>query len=858
MKTKNLTPFLHGVVSTSRRPRRPEMAVIVRATYLLAPGKDLALPEGVSPLLSQGSMRADTYRDDDEERAGECLYPGDFAAWKPRAEVMLRGTCHAPSGKAVPECPVRFEVGRWSKILRVVGRRFWSDDLEGAVMSEPAPFTKMPIGYTNAFGGAGYLRNPVGKGAAARELPNVEHAGHVIRARRDDPGPAGFGPLNPAWPERAEKLGKEYGPRYRKERWPYFAEDFDWSFFNAAPKDQQIDGYLRGDEALLFQNLHPAAPVLEARLPGLRIRAFVNDVKRRFREVPMSLDTLFADLDEGKLYLTWRGLDAVESDDLLDVTTLLIGSERLGGETLPEKHYRDTLEAFEKNPVDLKDHLPAELLDKAEEAKRKFEAVKAYKPPGPSDAPAPDPLTALVRKQRDQFPLPPAPEAANIDKEIAEQIAELVAKTSPDIDMKAELGKMVAGVADAPPPQMGIAAVPLRVGGPPPAWASSLANDAMGRMEQARALIAEGKLPPELAKEVPANAMEIMGGAKQHIPDDMSAGLAKDLKGALALIDERMEKMKRSPFFQALVDRPGAVEPGPYKDLHAQDYQQRDLAGADLRGADLRDANLAGANLAGANLAGADLTGAVLAQAELGGADLSGANLTLANVSSARAKGANLRGAKLDRALFQKVDLSGAVLAEAKGENTILTDANLGGVDAKGLSLDKALLAKSSLVGADLSGATLTSCNLLQVDARKATFTRATVTRSGFIQTDLRGTTLVEARGEQSSWLEAKLDDADFTRASLPKAEFLMVNAPRACFKRAILKEANYYRASLEQADLSESNLFGANFSKCAVGGARFTRSNLYGANFLQAAGNNCDFTGANLKKATVIETEEA
>src|SRR6202041_951811 len=157
--------------------------------------------------------------------------------------------------------------------------------------------------------------------------PNVEHAGAVLRARRDDPGPAGFGPINPAWPQRAPKVGKEYGPRWKKERFPWYAEDFDWTYFNTAPADQQVEGYLRGDEKLVFQNLHPTAQVLEASLPSLRIRAFIKDVKQRFREVPMSLDTLFADLDEGKLFLTWRGLDAIETDDKKDVLWALVASE---------------------------------------------------------------------------------------------------------------------------------------------------------------------------------------------------------------------------------------------------------------------------------------------------------------------------------------------------------------------------------------------------------------------------------------------------------------------------------------------------------------------------------------------------
>src|SRR5690606_19112527 len=157
------------------------------------------------------------------------LYPGDFADWKPRAEVMLRGTCYAPGGKPLAECPVRFEVGRWSKILRVIGRRFWSDDRDGAVMSEAAPFTKMPLDYAHAFGGPGGGPNPVGKGIGGLELPSVGHAGAVVRARRDEPAPAGFGPLSPTWPGRRKKLGRQYDRSYRWGRWPYYAEDLDWT-----------------------------------------------------------------------------------------------------------------------------------------------------------------------------------------------------------------------------------------------------------------------------------------------------------------------------------------------------------------------------------------------------------------------------------------------------------------------------------------------------------------------------------------------------------------------------------------------------------------------------------------------------
>ncbi len=357
MLTRNLTPFLFGAKVCSRRPPVPEMTLIVRGTFRLVRGEPVVRRRRIS--IEQGPLTAEVFADDDEEQRGECVYGGDFADFKLHAEVLLQGKCHAPGGKPVTECPVLFRVGGWSKMLRVIGPRAWTDSVIGAAFSAPQPFTEMALTYANAFGGAGHEPNPVGKGYRTRELPTVELAGDVLRGRSDHPAPASFGPLSPAWPQRAGKVGKEYGETWRRERAPYWAEDFDWSYFSAAPDDQQLDGYLRGDEEVTLQNLHPTTAVWTTRLPGLRVRAFVNDDAGRFREVMMTLDTLFAEPDKGTVALTWRGVGAVREDDLVDVKTVLIASEKLTDERLPEAHYRAILEAFERDPVGLKDSAPA-------------------------------------------------------------------------------------------------------------------------------------------------------------------------------------------------------------------------------------------------------------------------------------------------------------------------------------------------------------------------------------------------------------------------------------------------------------------------------------------------------------------
>src|ERR1700733_13601084 len=213
MQTKNLTPFLFGSKVTSLAPPQMQMTMIVRASFKLRPGEPLT---PIEDLMEQGPLKADEFRDDDDDRRGECLYASDFADFKLHADLLLSGTCHTPGGRPMTECPVRFTVGAWSKTLVVVGRRVWTEKLIGAAVSEPHPFTTMPLRYENGFGGPAHAQNPAGKGRDTPELPNVEHPAARVRGKGDRPEPAGFGPLSPAWPQRAGKRGSQYGAKWKK------------------------------------------------------------------------------------------------------------------------------------------------------------------------------------------------------------------------------------------------------------------------------------------------------------------------------------------------------------------------------------------------------------------------------------------------------------------------------------------------------------------------------------------------------------------------------------------------------------------------------------------------------------------
>lgn len=810
MLTKNLTPFPFGAVVTSRRPPQVEMALVVRGAFRLSPGEAaVALDD---PLL-QGDLSGERFNDDDDERAGECLYGGDFAHFKLNAEVLLKGTCRAPGGKPVTECPVLFRVGAWSKALRVIGDRTFTEKLIGPAISEPAPFSSMKLSWSNAYGGPGYEQNPAGKGFKTSALPNVELAGDVIRSRSDRPEPAGFGPINPAWPSRAEKRGKEYGRSYQAERAPFFSEDFDWRYFSVAPLDQQLSGYLVGDEEITLQNLHASRPLYTARLPKLRLRAFAKDAAGAFREVKMALDTLFVDMDEERLFLTWRGLSPAGQLDLADIEVALIASEELGAAPLPEAHYKALLDAFELDPTGVKEKLPPGLL----EARERLERERAGELP--SEAPESDgldPVSAVLRRRMGRF-------AAAQQAKISESLKQLQAAAGSRVDLKAEAEKLDRQIADAPP-----VAISLKPGVAPN----------IGLRRQMRAVLAQA-----------AEARKSIDGDKIS-PADRARLLAKI---------EELERMPRDPSWSKLdptytppVKPLSTDEPGPGKDLSERDLTRADLRGMDLRGANLRDAILTRADLTGANLAGADLTNAILFKTELAGADLSGATLSRANAAYANAEGAVFTTAVLDMTFFDHAKLAGADFGGARGEYTVFSKADLRRARARGISLFRADFSEASLEKADLEGASLASCHFAKCRAAGASLRGAGITKASFEFAILEGATLADCRGERAIFSGAKLDGADMSLAALPSSFFIETSAVGANLFGADLRRCRLDRARLDNAEITRANLFFADLSRAHLNGTSFRGASLYGAAFVGAAGAGADLLDANIKRSTL------
>ena len=267
------TPLELGWLTWQVRPPATSLVCVVKATFAL-------VPKGPCPLAEiQDAVTGDLYWDDDPDRA--VRYDSDLAISKPRAEWWVTGVWRAPTGRAVRHHVLTAEVAGQRKRLALIGDRFWRPGVGGG-MTEPAPLTELPLSWERALGGPGFAANPGGTGIAPDErdeqrrvrLPNIEDPDALIGSADQRPRPAGLGPLARTRAERM-KLTGTYDAAYMRERWPWYPTDFRWEHFLAAPRDQQREGFFRGDEVVELDGGLPELPAARCRLPGIAPRLFL-------------------------------------------------------------------------------------------------------------------------------------------------------------------------------------------------------------------------------------------------------------------------------------------------------------------------------------------------------------------------------------------------------------------------------------------------------------------------------------------------------------------------------------------------------------------------------------------------------
>lgn len=749
MKIRNKTEFPFAPLLG--RVNFPSYSVTptVKATFKLIPG------EMVAPLEEQPQFEGDV------KGEGEILYAGDLVPFKPKADLLLRATCHTPGGKRATACTVKFALADWSKELAVVGNRNWDKGLVFNKMGEPEEFNNVELTWANAFGGDKYKLNPAGKGRKDGRLPNVEYQDELVKSPGNQPTPAGFGPIDATWKQRASKLGT-YDKKWLKERWPAMPKDFDWTYYNTAPEDQQIE-FPQGNESVTLVNMHPDHAELKASLPGLRMRCLVRRKEGEElaeHDVPMNLDTVYVDAQQETVTLVWRGVSNIREEEGEDIEDFLVWSENLADAPLTIDEVRPWLEEVPE-PAE---PYPGEAIDvetPVMEGEALAEAMQA---------------AAAAQAKSMMLAVPAAAGLLHTNAELFQgfgqarsAIAGLIAKFK--------------GAGQTVPPEL-------------TKLAHDLDNDPNILEAETEALIDEAMslLPVAAALTGPALALALKNGECKG-KDFTSAELeGEDLSGAdlenanftganLAGANLDGAKLTGALFVEANL--------GGAKLTNVQServtFSHANLAQTDFSGATLKESLfdnvkghglvLKGAQLPSANFADADLTGADATEGKFENADFSRANLTDVKFEKAELPGASIISTKCTGATFKEAvapglraseaNLAGVDFEEGVFEGGIFDNANCEGsnfryAELKGAMFTNANLSKAVLFGAVLRQGSLRKANLSGAQADNADFFEA-----DFEKSNLSGASLVTSNCYGAAFRDANTDGAKLNETNL-------------------------------------------------------------------------------------------
>ncbi|NLP62653.1 DUF2169 family type VI secretion system accessory protein [Paraburkholderia sacchari] len=805
---------------------------------------------------------------------------------KPAGEYKVYGAAHAPAGTQVAEMRAGVRIGALSKALIVLGDREFN--ALGAITA-PKPYARMPIAPATAFGGAGCVDNPYGKGFAeivnddgtrAWPLPNVEAEGQRFLRRGERAVPAGFWGFDMAAPLRQQHLGA-CDERWVKEEWPHLPSDTRPELFLSAPLDQRLSGYFAGDERFELDNLHPHARRLGGSLPALRARCFVN-VRTSAGEVLRELQTraetvwLFPEFECGAVL--YRALADVADADGSDVLHVMAEWERMDEAPLPFEHYRARLHelltqaagaapaatpAFAPEagaPVAAAQPAAAVPLAAAASAAAVADLALAAEPHLAIAHALAEELNAESRARMQQHNLTDADIARFLKPEAPERTYSLaeVEQMAERLNAESRARMQQHNLTDADIARFLKADTPERV--PTLAEIGKMADDVK---IEARALMQQHNLTEaDVARMLPAETAAALG------PLSFAGGEAQSAFAALGAVlkppsPPALELSGKLPEAAAAALPVQAAAPLTREDVIARHAARQSLAGYDLSGLDLSGLDLSGADFSGAaldktsfaksRLDGADFTQALLRETDFSDAALQRAQLGKVSAANATFANADLREAQLAVGDFTGADFSAAQLASADLRRAVFDTAKMPGVDASacraehasftgcdlanakfgGAALAKASFSGSRIAGSDFSAAACQQAEFYGADAQAAQFAGANLNGSrADADTRFDEVRFTRTQLNRACWEGVQLRGAKFEEAVLDYADFSGAQAQAAQFGMSSAKGARLANADLSGANLDAVNLFGGSLRKANVSGAHLRFANLYGVDF--------------------------
>lgn len=313
------------------------LTVIHKVTWRYGEAGALSVDPEQLPVWTQDQL-------EDDQPMAPVRWETDRIPFKPRADVVVVGHVYAPGGQPATQVDCELRVGSVGQRLRVWGDRQWSFPTAVQLVPRivgPSPFTRMPITYRRAFGGfdadggtycpenlagTGFLTSLSPKSIHQCRLPNFEHPDQPISQFDTRVRPVGFGFWGRGW---APRLQYAVTAIHQGVSMP------EYGFFNGAPPELQIDGYLKGGETITLVNLSPGGTEtfrLPTDHPQLTVHRYRGTGSAGAHLVTSSaesqiaprLDTLILFPDERRCCLVYRAVFGLPSLDDIDIGLIRI------------------------------------------------------------------------------------------------------------------------------------------------------------------------------------------------------------------------------------------------------------------------------------------------------------------------------------------------------------------------------------------------------------------------------------------------------------------------------------------------------------------------------------------------------
>lgn len=336
MELINSTRMVAGFTMGLAPSGRESLVVVVKGTFAMPDeqGETLRLHEQQLPLVMSDVFFG-------EPGVSAPKYEIDYAPHKPRCDVLLNASAHAPGGRAARRVEVAVQIGAWSKSFAVVGDRVWEAGAGGIGMSPAQAFDVMPISYDCAFGGtddrdedpanhAAFMPNPSGRGFHKQlraawidgaPLPNTEELDNPVKWLHGDYRPMSFGAIGRHWEPRYRYAGT-YDQHWREQVFPFLPQDFDERYYQSAPQDQQLSLPV-GQQQVRLINLTADGDRVFV-LPHFEAPVHVFPKRGEREDLTAFADTIVIEPQESRVTMTWRVARPLKRN-MFEIAQVLVG-----------------------------------------------------------------------------------------------------------------------------------------------------------------------------------------------------------------------------------------------------------------------------------------------------------------------------------------------------------------------------------------------------------------------------------------------------------------------------------------------------------------------------------------------------